>query len=99
MLRCIYTIALYIYYPITLYHFYLIVSREDWSCPGALFADYFCIGDYTPRNVPVASWQYPSGCDLSNSNLSSHAVNQLLGIVAEPSLEHRLDVLGLFNSF
>jgi hypothetical protein len=34
-LRCIYTIPLFGYYPITLYHFYLIVSREDWSCPGA----------------------------------------------------------------
>jgi len=29
----IYTIALYDYSPITLYQFYLIVSREDWSGP------------------------------------------------------------------
>src|SRR6266567_4270398 len=26
-------VALYLYYPITLYHFYLIVSRKDWSRP------------------------------------------------------------------
>jgi hypothetical protein len=28
-----YTIALYVYYPIALHQFYLIVSREDWSRP------------------------------------------------------------------
>jgi hypothetical protein len=43
-LRRIYTIALYINYPITLYHFYLIVSREDlvppaWKCGPAPVAD------------------------------------------------------------
>ena len=36
---------------------------------------------------------------LTNSDLSSHAINQLLGIVANPSLKHRLDVLDLVNSF
>ena len=36
---------------------------------------------------------------LSNSDLSSHAFNQLLGVVADPSLKHRLDVLDLVNSF
>jgi len=28
-LLCIYTIALYCYSPITMYHFYRIVSKED----------------------------------------------------------------------
>jgi len=32
-LRPVYTIALYDYSPIMLYHFYLIVSREDCSGP------------------------------------------------------------------
>lgn len=36
---------------------------------------------------------------LTNSDLSSHAVNQLLGIEADPGLKHRLDVLDLVNSF
>src|SRR5271156_3747035 len=69
----------------------------DWallrSCLPGRFAD------YTPVIVPVVSWQYPSRCHLSNSDLSSHAVNQLLGIVSDPSLKHRLDVLDLVNSF
>ena len=36
---------------------------------------------------------------LTNSDLASHAVNQLLGVVADPSLKHRLDVLDFVNSF
>jgi len=35
---------------------------------------------------------------LTNPDLSSHAINQFLGIVAHPGLEHRLDVLDLFNA-
>ena len=38
-------------------------------------------------------------CALTNSDLSSHAINQLLGIVANPSLKHCFDVLDLVNSF
>ncbi len=34
---------------------------------------------------------------LTNPDLSSHAINQFLGIVADPTLEHRLDILDLFN--
>ena len=33
VLHRIYTIALYVNYPIQSHHFYLIVSREDWSRP------------------------------------------------------------------
>jgi len=40
-----------------------------------------------------------AGYDLTNSDLSSHAINQLLGIVANPGLKHSLDVLDLVNSF
>ena len=36
---------------------------------------------------------------LTNADLSSHTINQLLGIVADPGLKHRLDVLDLVNSF
>jgi uncharacterized repeat protein (TIGR03803 family) len=36
---------------------------------------------------------------LTNSDLSSNAINQLLGIVANPRLKHRLDVLDFVNSF
>jgi hypothetical protein len=36
---------------------------------------------------------------LTNSDLSSHTINQFLGIVADPGLKHRLDVLDLVNSF
>jgi hypothetical protein len=35
---------------------------------------------------------------LTNPDLSSHAINQFLGIVADPGLEHRLDVLNLVNA-
>jgi NAD(P)-dependent dehydrogenase (short-subunit alcohol dehydrogenase family) len=39
------------------------------------------------------------GTLLTDSDLSSHAIDQLLGIVADPGLKHRLDVLDLVNSF
>jgi hypothetical protein len=53
-----------------------------------LFATMFVSsGQITPRYV------------LTNSDLSSHAINQLLGIVADPVLKHSLDVLDLVNPF
>jgi hypothetical protein len=36
---------------------------------------------------------------LTNSDLSSHAIDQLLGIVANPCLKHCFDVLDLVDSF
>ena len=35
---------------------------------------------------------------LTDPDLSSHAINQFLGIVADPGLEHRLDILDLVNA-
>jgi len=35
---------------------------------------------------------------LTNPDLSSHAINQFLGIVADPGLEHCLDVFDLVNA-
>jgi hypothetical protein len=37
------------------------------------------------------------GVRLTNPDLPSHAINQFLGIVADPGLEHRFDVLNFFN--
>ena len=51
------------------------------------------------RNRAGGKLAIPKWVRLSNSDLSSHAINQLLGIVADPSLKHRLDVLDLVNSF
>jgi hypothetical protein len=39
------------------------------------------------------------GWTLANSDLPSHAIQQLLGVVADPGLKHRLDVLDLVNPF
>jgi hypothetical protein len=36
---------------------------------------------------------------LANSDLPSHAINQLLGIVADSGFKHRLHVFDLLNSF
>jgi hypothetical protein len=35
---------------------------------------------------------------LTNPDLSSHDLDQFLGIVADPGLEHRLDVLDLVDA-
>ena len=53
-----------------------------------------------PDNTPGirCNGAVPKWVDLSNSDLSSHAIDQLLGIVADPSLKHSLDVLDLVNS-
>ena len=51
-----------------------------------------------PESCWLASRQYP-GMPLTNSDLSAHAINQLFGIVADPRLKHRLDILDLVNSF
>jgi len=68
--------------------------RRVGDSPGVNFP----IADHTPES---AGWQVVNARSmlLTNSDLPSHAINQLLGIVADPSLEYRLDVLDLVNSF
>jgi hypothetical protein len=75
-------------------------TRVDLPSPEVVAQiDYFRFADHTrPESCWLASRQYP-GMLLTNSDLPSHAINQLLGIVADPSLKYRLDVLDLVNSF
>jgi hypothetical protein len=51
------------------------------------------------RNRAGGKLAIPKWVHLSNSDLSSHAIDQLLGIIADPGLKHSLDVLDLVNSF
>ncbi len=47
---------------------------------------------------PELCWQWstaPHRTLLTNPDLPSHAINQVLGIVADPRLEDRLDILDL----
>jgi hypothetical protein len=70
-------------------------SRYLSACPNLDYSGW-------PTTRPESCWWQAGNTQvgaLSNSDLSSHAVNQLLGIVADPSLKHRLDVLDLVNSF
>ena len=55
------------------------------------------LADHTPRIALVTVGTARKS--LTNSDLASHAINQLLGIVADPGLKHCLDVLDLINSF
>jgi len=66
--------------------------------PEARFWITSCLPTTCPESCWLASSQYP-GMLLTNSDLPSHAINQLLGIVADPSLKYRLDVLDLVNAF
>ena len=61
--------------------------------PGSPLFRYYR-GKLALRLFCVGGWML-----LTNADLSSHTINQLLGIVADPSLKHRLDVLDLVNSF
>src|ERR1700722_4078260 len=56
----------------------------------------FLLADHTPGIVlvTVGTPRMPP----TNSDLASHAINQLLGIVADPGLRPGLDVLDLINS-
>jgi hypothetical protein len=59
--------------------------------------DKFRVADETLAIV----WGFVKGPDrrlLTNPDLSANAINQFLGIVADPGLEHRLDVLDLLNT-
>ena len=58
--------------------------------------DNFRIGDHTPA---TCWWQWAESMLLTNSDLSAHAIDQLLGIVADPGLKHCLHVLDLVNAF
>jgi hypothetical protein len=61
-----------------------------------------CASAFSAGILPISQLagnrQY-RGYALTNSDLSSHAINQPLGIVANPGLKHSLDVLDLVNSF
>jgi hypothetical protein len=59
--------------------------------------DKFRVADETLAIV----WGFVKGPDrrlLTNPDLSANAINQFLGIVADPGLEHSLDVLDLVNT-
>jgi len=62
------------------------------------FPDNFRVADHTRE---PCRWQSaePEWMLLTNSDLSAHSIDQLLGIVADPGLKHCLDVLDLLNSF
>jgi hypothetical protein len=51
------------------------------------------------RNRAGGKSPAPMWMRLTNSDLSSHAINQLLGIVADSGFKHRLHVFDLLNSF
>jgi len=60
------------------------------------------IGRLLPTIHPESCRELVTGPDrrlLTNPDLFSHTINQLLGIVADPCLEDCLDVLDLVNAF
>jgi hypothetical protein len=58
---------------------------------------YFLFADDSPGIVSGVGNRARSRA-LTNADLSSHAINQFLGIVADSGLKHRVDVLDLFNA-
>jgi hypothetical protein len=68
-------------------------AGEGAGLPGRPLFRYYR-GKPALRSFRVGGWML-----LTNADLSSHTIDQLLGIVADPGLKHRLDVLDFVNSF
>jgi hypothetical protein len=77
-----------------------IYYRHRW-CNGGYYVndrDSFRSADHTPE---PCWWQSagPEWILLTNPDLSAHAIDQLLRVVADPALKHCLHVLDLVNAF
>ena len=64
---------------------------------GRTVGDNFRVADNTPGTIP-GQYATVGWILLTNADLSSHAIDQLLGIVADPGLKHSLHILDVLNS-
>ena len=79
------------------YVFWVLAQLGSWAQTRARELDYLRLADAPPescRDVPMGALDL----SLTNPDLPTYAIDQFLGVVADPGLEHCLDVLDLFNA-
>jgi len=79
------------------YVFWVLAQLGSWAQTRARELDYLRLADAPPescRDVPMGALDL----SLTNPDLPTYAIDQFLGVVADPGLEHCLDVLHLFNA-